>query len=527
MARGVPRRHAVRGAADESGAGVRAAGGADAGAGDRRQQRDLCAGRRHAAPAAPVHRAGSADGGLGTAERHAPNRRQPGRLRRLERGHPHLRVDGRLPAEPPRAHRRGRRRRERARAGGHAPLLRRPRREANRRPHVRPRRRNRCAHLRRPQRSLLAVPLRRGPDARRTPDQDRRCDVHGHRRRPGRLQPRRRGHPRPQSTVDAAHQSPGTRPRAALCALPPGDRPAQARRGAGGGGGRPERDRRIACEGTGHEPGPQRDDRAAARGVRDARAAPDVDPPRRRCRVPAADVLRERSQPAAGAHRGARARAGRALGARRRASAHRPPDAGRRPGAGRARWGGRRLCRSRNSAGCPFVDSRGVAARCRIDRVRCARAGLLRGDLAGSRCRVRSRPGVAGDGRLARAGRHTRRPGRDATRLEIPKRAGNRTGRRRGAAVVRGGAAAAHARHARAGRSRPSRPERADDDRQPRDGKESRVHASVLRGCRAGGQGRPGRARRGLGNRPAVRRTVVHRRASTSWAIPCGHQRSA
>ena len=121
----------------------------------------------------------------------------------------------------------------------------------------------------------------------------------------------------------------------------------------------------------------------------------------------------------------------------------------------------------------PFVDSGGVAARCRVDCVRRTRAGLLRGDVAGSHCGVRSRPGVAGDGPLACAGRHTRWPGRDATGLGIPKRAGNRTGRRRGAAVVRGGAAAAYARHGRAGRSRPSRPERADDDRQPRDGKES------------------------------------------------------
>ena len=154
------------------------------------------------------------------------------------------------------------------------------------------------------------------------------------------------------------------------------------------------------------------------------------------------------------------------------------------------------------------------------NRVRCTRAGLLRGDLDGSRGRVRSRPGVAGNRRLARAGRHTRRPRRDTTRLGGPKRAGHRPGRRRGAAVVRRGVAAAHARHARAGQSRPSRPGSGMTIMVgPGWGRFPGGSAASTR-LWSGRSGRPQRARRGVGKRPTNDDQWVLAGLRPWWGIP-------
>ena len=103
------------------------------------------------------------------------------------------------------------------------------------------------------------------------------------------------------------------------------------------------------------EPTARRDDRQRARA--------DLDAVSRRRRLRAADLLRERRQPAAGARDRPHARAGGPLGARRRPAAHHPPAADREPRAvarSAARSGLRH--RRRDPERGAVADSGGTAA---------------------------------------------------------------------------------------------------------------------------------------------------------------------
>ncbi len=120
------------------------------------------------------------------------------------------------------------------------------------------------------------------------------------------------------------------------------------------------------------------DRRAAARHDGRQRSQDHLDAVPRRGRLRAADLLRERRQPAAGAGDRAGARAGGPLGARRRPPPHHPAAAHRERRAVDHRRRARHRRRRRDSAGGAGADSRGPAARHRHARVRHARRRVLR-----------------------------------------------------------------------------------------------------------------------------------------------------
>ena len=122
VARRPQRRCGGRAAAAEGVAGIRPRRRADARTRHRRQQRDVRRRRRDAAAAAALSRCRSPGDRVGDQTERTARRRQPARLRRLERAQPHVRRDGRRDERSIIDHRRAtvspnRWRRKRSRAG--------------------------------------------------------------------------------------------------------------------------------------------------------------------------------------------------------------------------------------------------------------------------------------------------------------------------------------------------------------------------------------------------------------------------